>query len=537
MGRIKLVWFLLIMASGAAEAQVNRYMVFFTNKTGTPHTTGNPETFLSERAIQRRSNQNIPVISEDLPVTPSYIQDVKNAGATVLYNTKWMNGVLVECDASLVSTLEGLSCVSSVELVAPEGRPAPESGRISSSRKSNKVTSETDVELSMIGINVMHEAGYRGEGMLIAVMDSGFPGADTISFFKHVFDEERFDAASSHDFVSGGSGSSVFRHYEHGTKVWSAMAAYKQDQFVGGAYKATYILFVTEYYPTEYRIEEYNWLFAAERADSAGVDVINVSLGYTTFDDPQMDYSPSQMDGETAVITRAAQIASGKGMIIVTSAGNAGGSTPTTISAPADAENVLTVGAVTAAGVRATISSVGPSADGRIKPDIAALGSLVSVIEPDGTTSTATGTSLSSPLIASLVADVWQMLPDLTAQEVMDTIRSRASQASNPDNLLGYGIPDFSFVVTSNDPEILNEPVNVFPNPSSGLVFIQLPVSMQGELRMRLIDAKGAEYPVNISRISDQEFSIDMSGKKPGLYVLCVRHGRHITTHKIIRNP
>ncbi len=509
-------------------------MVFFNDKSGTPHTTSNPETFLSERALERRSNQNIGVIEQDLPVTPLYVEDVRNTGATVLYRTKWMNGVLVECDQSLKATLEALLSVSSVELVAPGARP---SGRIRSSGKFKDVTESagvTDVQLSMLGIDEMHIAGYKGEGKLIAIMDAGFPGANTATPFQHIFNESRFDAATSYNFVSGGS--NVFSQDSHGTHVFSIMGAYIPDSFIGGAYKANFILFITEHAATEYRVEEYNWLFAAERADSAGVDVINTSLGYRLFDDSNMDYSVDDMDGQTAIITRAAEIASSKGIAVVVSAGNEGGAVPTTIGAPADGESVLSVGAVSSAGVITSFSSIGPSFDGRIKPDVVALGSLVSLINSSGNIATGNGTSYASPLIASLVTGIWQMFPELSAQELLDTIRNRASQSNNPDNFLGYGIPNFTFVITAIDSEEPADFISVFPNPTLNQVKIEFLGSSQSEkIRIELFDARGSVSYVKAVPVNEKEFLIDLSSHKPGLYLLRCMRGSQLSVHKILK--
>ena len=513
-------------------------MVFFNDKVGSLHSTSTPETFLSSRSILRRTNQNISIAEQDLPVVPAYVESVRNASSTVkvLYRTKWMNGILVECEVSDVSILQGLSIVDSVAYVAPGSRPTA-GGRVRSSSKFREVTegtAATDVQLSMLGMDAMHEAGYRGEGMLIAIMDAGFPGADTISFFKHVFDQNRFDAATSYDFVSGGS--NVFRQNGHGTNVWSTIAAFKNGVFLGGAYKANYILFITEHAPTEYRVEEYNWLFAAEKADSAGVDVITTSLGYTTFDDSSMNYSIADMDGQTTVITRAAEIAASNGIAVVASSGNEGHGSPTTIGAPADGENVLAVGSVTSAGIKSATSSIGPSADGRIKPDVAAMGSSVSVIWMNGLITSSSGTSFSAPLMASLVTGVWQALPELTDSQLLDTIRSVASQANNPDNQLGYGIPNFNQVVTSTDPEIAGYFVSIFPNPTLSQIKIEfIDNSQSDKLMIDLVDSKGAVSNVGVSSISNKEFLIDISNHQPGLYLLRLQLGNQFSVHKILK--
>ena len=451
MGRIKLVLIIIISTIGLVEAQVNRYMVFFKDKSGTPFNVSTPLNFLSQRAIDRRQNQNIAVVEQDLPVVPSYVTQVQGTGAKVLYKTKWMNGVLVEATDAQKTALELLACVSSVKKVAPGGRPAP-SGRVRSSGKFKEIEEtavSTDTQLGMLSVNTMHNKGLHGEGMFIAVLDAGFPGANTSSFFEHVFSEGRFDAVTSYDFVSGGS--NVFRQHTHGTNVWSIIGAYKQDQFVGGAYKAKFVLFITEHQPTEYKVEEYNWLAAAERADSVGVDIINSSLGYRIFDDPTMNYAASDLNGSAAVITLAAEIAASKGIAVVVSAGNEGNNTPTTIGAPADAEHVLTVGAVTSSRMISSFSSIGPTADNRIKPDVVALGTGVSIISSSGTISSGNGTSFSCPLMASFVAGLWQEFPDLTVSQLFDLVRSMGHQAASPNNFLGHGIPDYY-----NDPPVAN---------------------------------------------------------------------------------
>lgn len=536
MGRIKRILFLVTLVSGFAQAQVNRYMVFFKDKAGTPYSVSSPQSFLSNRAIQRRNNQSIVVSEQDLPVNPAYVTAIRNTGANALYKTKWMNGVLVECDASLIPSLQGLTSVSSVVYVAPGARPAP-GGKVRSSSKFKETDGEaaaTDVQLEMLGMNDMHAAGYKGEGKLIAILDAGFPGVNTAVAFQHIFNESRFDAATSYDFVSGSS--NVFAKNSHGTHVFSIVGASLPGSFSGGAYKANFILFITEYAPSEYRVEEYNWLFAAERADSAGVDVINTSLGYNTFDDSQMNYSKSHMDGQTTVITRAANIAASKGIAVVVSAGNEGSSGWGIISAPADSKNVFTVGSVTSAGVKVSSSSTGPTADGRIKPDVVALGSGVSIISPAGDISSGGGTSYAAPLITSLVTGVWQKFPDLTVKELFDTIRNRASQFTHPDNLLGFGIPNFTNVITSVETENPVVLANVYPNPVIGKLRVSLTDNFQlKDMMISVFDSKGVSCNVSSSAVDGQELLMDFSNQLPGLYLLRLQKGNRVSIHKIMK--
>src|SRR5690606_38374661 len=351
-------------------------------------------------------------------------------GAEVMHTTRWMNGVLVSCDEVALTSIQSLPYVERLELVAPGGKPAS-SGR----RRINTRTTETGEslvtanQLSLLGLDDMHASGYTGEGVYVAVLDAGFPGVNTAGAFSHIFEDNRM--IDTYDFVHDDP--DAFVQSNHGTNVLSVIAAYVPDAYTGGAYGASFQLYVTEDVTGEYRIEEYNWLFAAERTDSTAADIISTSLGYKTFDDPAMNYSKEDLDGKTSVIARAAQWASERGMAIVSSAGNEGTNSWETITTPADNENVIAVAATNGSGIRSPISSVGPSADGRVKPDVGAMGIGVSVVGPSGAFGSASGTSLSAPLITSLLAGVWQQYPQLSSRELLRAVRNSASQAENPD--------------------------------------------------------------------------------------------------------
>src|SRR3990170_1425100 len=289
---------IFILFASTSWAQVNRYLVFFKDKDGTTYNISSPQQFLSQRAIDRRIRQGISVIDEDLPVNETYVQGVLNTGATTYFTTKWMNGVLVQCDISLIPAIEGLAFVDRVEFVAPNAKLLL-GGRKRTEQKVKelKSASSTQVQLQMIGLDEMHMAGYQGDNIIIGIFDGGFPGVNTAIPFQHIFNESRINLTVSKDFVANSS--NVFQYDKHGTEVFSVIAAYQEGAFTGGSYEADYQLYVTEDVSSEYRIEEYNWLFAAERADSAGVDVIQSSLGYYDFDQSSMNYPKSAMDGKT----------------------------------------------------------------------------------------------------------------------------------------------------------------------------------------------------------------------------------------------
>src|SRR5690606_6565868 len=287
----------------------------------------------------------------------------------------------------------------------------------------------------------------------------------------------------------------------------------------------------------EYRIEEYNWLFAAERADSAGADIISTSLGYNTFDDPSMNYDKSQLDGKTTVIARAAKLAAERGITIVSSAGNEGNNAWETITTPADSEYVLAVAATNANGVRSSISSIGPSADGRIKPDVGAMGVGVSVVNPSGNLGMASGTSLAAPIVTGLLAGIWQKYPHLSNLQLLDAVRSTASQAENPDHLLGYGIPNFRAVSNLLDWQPQEKPMVVAPNPVTDTLVIR-PVEHEEEKDM--VELLSLQGQVLISQESTFDwiargFQADCSKLAAGMYLLRVRTEQEVYSFIVVK--
>jgi serine protease AprX len=524
-------------ATMTVQAQ-NRYMVFFKDKNGTPFQTTAPGEFLSSRAIARRLQQNVEVTQQDLPVNPAYVAGVKNTGASIYFQTRWLNGLLIQCQPELVSSIEALAFVERVEFVAPNPK-LMSSGRKKerSQNRSTQAVEVTDDQLIMLGVDRMHGDGYHGEDRVIAILDAGFEGVNTAGPFQHLFQNNQVDLTVSQDFVYNSN--DVFQYDDHGTFVFSTLSALEPGTFTGSAHKATYQLYVTEEVPTEYRIEEYNWLFAAERADSAGADIIQASLGYSDFDGTTMDYAKSDLDGKTTVVSRAAQWAADRGIIVVCSAGNEGNNAWQMITSPADAVDVLAVANVNREGVRSGSSSIGPSADQRIKPDVAALGTATAVIGPNGTVGNVSGTSLASPLITGLVAGIWQRFPDLTAREIMAAIRFSASQASSPDNLTGFGIPNYTAVVNYLEHEEQKHWFEVFPNPSSFDTLIVRPKSPETvtDCRIELFNAQGKSLFTKDVKFSWNVFQYETSiqGLSGGTYFLKIFWNNKTFVHKVVR--
>ncbi|MBQ7472560.1 MAG: S8 family serine peptidase [Prevotella sp.] len=414
------------------------------DKQGTPYTLDHPEAYLSSRSLARRRKQQLGVDSTDLPVSPVYLDTLRAMGLTVVCTSKWMNTVLVRTrDPHVADRLTGMSMVKSACQVfeSPDSVPRPMRAAFHTEFNRWDTISHDPYGITAAQIGALkgidlHRSGRRGRGMMIAVFDGGFMNVDKIPALK------RAKIVATRDFVAPCT-SDVYTLVEHGTMVFSAMAADAPEAYVGTAPEAQYLLCRTEDTETEWPAEEDYWVAAAEYADSMGVDVINSSLGYHYFDDKRMNYSYADLDGQHAHVSRAASMLAGKGIVLVNSAGNDGMGAWKKINMPADAEDVLTVGAVTPRGMNAPFSSIGPTADGRVKPDVMALGSPTAVISGRGTIINQTGTSFSTPIICGLVACLWQALPGKTACEIIDLVRRSANQYSSPDNIFGYGVPDF----------------------------------------------------------------------------------------------
>lgn len=470
-----LLVFLLLSLQFSAFAQ-NQYLVVFKDKVNSTYSVSNPKQFLSDRSIQRRVKQKIAVTERDLPPNVSYLTEISKTGAKVLYKSRWLNAVLIQTTPAILNQILKLSFVKGLE-GAGDIRSARLGGISVSLAPRNKFDSEevtdngySQTQLAMLGADKMHTKGFSGEGMLIGVLDSGFQNADQLSFFKDLFTDKR--VIGTFDFVDREL--NVYNDHTHGTNVLSCMAAYESGKIVGTAYKASYLLLRTEDVYSETKREEANWLFGAEMADSVGVDVINTSLGYSTFDNPGQNYKYSDMNGDRALATRAADWAAQAGILVVASAGNEGDGSWKYVGTPADADSIIAVGAVTGNRTVATFSSYGPSGDGRIKPDLAAQGQTTLVGTPNNTIGYSNGTSFSSPLMAGFAASFWQAFPELTNMQVRDYLIRSASQYENPDNRIGYGIPDFekAYEIAELDKLIASlkkqgKDVVVFPNPSN----------------------------------------------------------------------
>ncbi len=506
-----LVMFLAVTMFAQAQVATNIYWVQFADKANSPYSIDNPEAFLSPRALERRANLGIAIDEHDIPVNPHYLQAVADCGAQLLNPSKWLNGVSVyTSNANVIDAINALDFVVNVRNCPnhPEAQQrkerwlAEEMKPAASPRAVNGFYGGAEAQVTQLNVNYLHDMGFDGSGVYVAVLDGGFLGTEEQSCFDNMRQEGRL--LGTREFVYGQT--SVYTQSTHGTSCLSTMAAYDPNTMVGTAPKASYFLIHTEDGDSENIIEEYNWVSGAEFADSLGVDVCSTSLGYIDFDMTQWNHPFEHFDGKTAPMTIGAEIAASRGMICVIAAGNEGDGT-CTLGIPSDAEHVLTIGAVNESGNRASFSSVGPTYDNRIKPDVMAMGEGTYVASGYGSWYpyyNGNGTSFATPVLAGAVACLRQARPYASVQEICDAIRACGNRADNPDKYYGYGIPDFSEVLqmvhVKEQPTASMDLINVYPNPSQGRVKVEL--KMGAEAAVKVYDYMGR-----------QVFSCDLDGK------------------------
>ncbi len=498
---------LVLLAPAVAQTAPATYWVQFTDKASTPYSVSAPEAYLSPRALARRAAYGIAIDSLDLPVDPAYIAALASACDLQVHSvSRWFNAVTIRSTDTLgLDTLHLLPFVKQVR-VLHDGviRPA-------SARTKFPLLEKADIEVggtyasiygaslrqvSMMNAHLLHTHGNaRGEGMLMGILDSGFDQADSLAAFKAL--RERGGIVFSKDLVARDG--DVYADHWHGRSVLSTIAGQLPGKLMGIAPNVDVVLLRTEDADTEYLVEEDNWVSGAELADSIGCDVLSTSLGYTTFDDSTQDHTWADLNGTTSRMSLAATIATAKGMIPVNSAGNSGSSDWRYIGIPADAKDILAVGAVNDDRVIAGFSSRGPSIDGRVKPDVCAVGWGAIGLGYDGTDiARINGTSFSCPLLAGGVACLWQLHRDRSPLEVMDAVRRSASRFSAPDDAYGYGIPDLwraHLLLMGTDITALTEPeiMSVQPVPFNDHFEVTLFTGTSDRLVLDLWDATGRQ--------------------------------------------
>ncbi len=457
----KLIFILLPLFSFSQNVDTTKFWLEFNDKGTAQISDYSASDLFSLRAIERREKQNISINYSDLPISADYVQSLENMQVQILGKSKWFNGVLCSYASDDVAAFGNLNFVKSLEVLYVT---SDSTARIASKFEDVLADSygTSYDQLSMLNGQVLHQNGFQGQNIQIAVFDAGFRNANNLDVFSSLINNNQI--LGTWDFVAHES--SVYEDHSHGTSVLSFMASELQGEMIGTAPKADYWLFRTEDGAMENLIEEYNWLMAAELADSLGVDVINSSLGYTEFDLAEQNHTYKDMDGRTTPISRAALMASRKGILVSNSAGNSGNNSWYFIGAPADADSILTVGSVDVNRSLSYFSSKGPTADSRIKPTVCALGQEATYANTNNEFSSANGTSFSSPIIAGMAACLWQANYSKSNMEIIQAITESAHLFNDPNNQLGYGIPNFGLAHALLNYENVNDGfASVYPNP------------------------------------------------------------------------
>lgn len=516
--------------------------VYFSDKPNAAGYLSDPLSMLTQRALDRRSAQSIVLSNTDVPLEATYVAAVAaSTGIEVKARSKWLNALHVRGTKVNIDALLQINGVASVVY----GNAALNKGPSDTFKKRNKEAHFKEVsnldygvatnQIQMLNGDFLHNLGYRGEGMHIAVLDAGFKGVDTFAAFANLLDNQtnNGEILGGYDFVNRNTNFYADTGSTHGLSVLSTIGAQLPNQFIGTAPNAQFYLFVTEDPPNENPLEESLWVEAAERADSLGVDVINTSLGYTTFDDSSYNYTYADMDGNTTFISRGAQMAAATGMLLVTSAGNSGGDAWHYISAPADAASVLSVGAVNASETIAFFSSYGPTADNRVKPDVLAQGQNVYAINATGNIATTNGTSFSSPIMAGTAACLWQAFPTKPADEIRQLIVESSDLYENPTAQYGYGIPDFqSIYELLSVPSSESKTIRIYPNPVTTVLHFE-GFNTTDTFQVELINPAGLSLLK--TSIYKESPSLDVSSLHPGIYFMNVQFNSQQMTVKLVK--
>ena len=539
----KVLFFYFLLFSFFLFSQQEDAWVYLNDKPNSATFIANPLQMLSQRSLDRRTTQNIQLDISDVPIDENYYNQLKNDGTiTILGKSKWLNAIHVQGTVEAINNLSTkFNFIASIEFAnkSLNNNNKKSSRKVVFNHQHKFMEQKTDFsygatknQVEMLKAHFLHQQGFTGTDQIIAVIDAGFPNVNTLSAFQRIRDNNQI--LGGYNFADRNS--NFYTRDSHGTHVLSTIAGFIDNQFVGTAPDAKFYLFISEIAETETVLEETLWVEAAEKADSLGVNIINTSLGYTTFDNPAHNYSYADMDGKTTFISRGAKIGASKGMILVNAAGNSGNDSWKYIGAPADVETVFSIGAVTSTRSIASFSSFGPTFDNRIKPDVLAQGQNSAIIHfTSGVPVTSNGTSFSSPIMAGVIACFWEAFPNKTSSEIMDLIRNSADKLSSPLNQFGYGIPDFEVaynrVLSVNDFINLAD-VRIFPNPVNTSFTITTHKDSLNDFILQLYTILGTKV---FEKKQLNSNLIDISDIKNGVYLLKIQSENQYKTVKLIK--
>jgi serine protease AprX len=536
----KILLLLAVFSAPLAFAQQDA-LVFLLDKEDVATSIANPISIMTQDAIDRKDLHNTPIDERDVPVNETYITQLKNTtGISVHAKSKWMNAVYVRGTQGDIDDLVTLDFVTSVEFMDKSLNFAPGPGttldKFAIENQQSRIIYNYGAaanQTTMLKVDYLHEQDFTGDGMVVAVLDSGFPNVMNNPAFTHIVSDGRllgtYDFALRQENVDG-TGS-------HGAQTFSDIGGFILDQFVGTAPEASFYLFRTEYGPSENPVEEAWWVEALERADSLGVDVVNTSLGYRGYDNSAYDHSYEDLDGQTTIGARGANHAFDKGMILVTSAGNGGTSGFPFVGTPGDSPGMLTIGAVDSDGDYVSFSSIGPTVDGRIKPDVMAQGRDAAVVSQNGNVTTSNGTSFSSPIMAGAVASLWQARPEVPNGLIMQVIRESAHLFNFPTDQMGYGIPNFEdalndLIVLGVEDQLLKEQFALYPNPVKTNINVSFPEGVE-EADFIIYNVIG-EQVLN-TKISNVNNWVNLSELVSGMYFATIKSNSRTNSFKLIK--
>lgn len=539
---MKKLLLLCIVLNAAITFGQQDALVFFADKENVAASLANPITILTQEALDRKAMHSTPIDERDVPVNEAYKATIENStGITVYAKSKWMNCVYVRGSETNINNLLDLSFVTAVEFCdkdlnfSPIHQPLDDKFEIENQSRIIYDYGAATNQTEMLAVDYLHENDYTGEDIIVAFLDNGYPNVISNSAYTTLINEGRL--LGTYDFVfrqvsPNGTGS-------HGASTFSDAAAYLESPqpFVGTAPGASYYLYVTEDSGSETPVEEAYWVEALERADSLGVYVTNTSLGYKDFDNSNYDHSYEDLDGLTTIAARGGNHALDKGMITVVSAGNDGNSGSPYVATPADSRGTLTIGAVDSGGDYASFSSIGPTVDGRVKPDVMAQGQSAAIVNQNGNVDFASGTSFSSPIMAGAVASLWQAFPEKNNEIIMQAIRESAHLYENPTDEMGYGIPNFEEAYNilqqlGVEETMLETQFALYPNPVSTDINISFP--------NEVVNATFSLYNVLGEKVLQKTVStvnnrVDVSHLPSGMYIATIESNSLRNSYKIIK--
>ncbi len=539
-----------------SNTEKDKYWIYFSDKLNSSYSKNEPVQLLTQRAIDRRKRFNIAVNETDIPVSAQYIQELNNKGITIEVQSRWLNAVSAYLSedqlirVSLLPYVTQISAVNKYHIVDENTVPLNNATFYKSATNTDigGVFGTAKNQIEQINLDTVLELGHRGADMVMAVIDAGFFGMDTAILFQSMWDKGQI--LGFHNFPDDND--QVFNIYSgyHGSWVSSVIGGDIDSVFSGSAPDVKLFLFRTEIADSEYVVEEDYWLEAAELADYLGVDIINSSLGYTTFDDSLQNHTYADLDGNTTVVTMAADMAASKGILVCNSAGNEGGNLWHYVSMPSDGDSVFSIGAVDTSGFHAGFSGYGPTFDGRLKPNIVALGVGSAVLDPSGNIFNLSGTSFASPLIAGACASLWGAFPYRTNMEIMDAVQQSAHLYLTPNDTMGHGIPNFGLayeILKAQEPEdtvIIEDTtlvtIQVLPNPASDFFSVFIESHLNEFATMQLINLQGEmmySEKIYLNNNFMESFRIPITEKyTAGIYILSILTNKNKQSVRVFVN-